>query len=54
MDKITDLVQSGKKEGAKLATGGSTMGDKGYFFEPTIFSDVTEEMRIANEEVISL
>ena len=48
-----ELVESGKKEGAKLECGGGRHGDKGYFVESTVFSDVTDDMRIAKEEVIS-
>jgi aldehyde dehydrogenase (NAD+) len=51
MDKILDLISSGKKEGAKLCTGGARVGDKGYFVQPTIFSDVKDNMRIAKEEI---
>ena len=51
--KILELVESGKKEGAKLECGGGRHGDKGYFVESTVFSDVTDDMRIAREEVIS-
>ena len=51
MNKILDLIESGKKEGAKLCVGGSRVGDKGFFIEPTVFSDVQDNMRIANEEV---
>lgn len=50
--KITELVESGKKEGAKLQAGGGRFGNKGYFFKPTVFSDVKDDMRIAKEEVI--
>ena len=51
MDKILEHVDSGKKEGAKLLTGGERLGDKGYFVQPTIFSDVQDDMRIAQEEI---
>ena len=51
MNKILDLIESGKKEGATLQCGGSKKGDKGYFIESTVFSDVKDEMRIAKEEV---
>lgn len=50
-NKILDLVESGKKEGAKLETGGSRHGTKGYFVQPTVFSDVQDDMRIAKEEI---
>jgi alpha-ketoglutaric semialdehyde dehydrogenase len=53
----TDLkyIEIGKKEGARLCAGGNRLSgpgyDKGYFVEPTIFADVTEEMTIAREEI---
>ena len=49
--KVLDLIESGKKEGAKLECGGGRHGDKGYFMQPTVFSDVKDDMRIAKEEV---
>ena len=45
-----ELIESGKKEGAKLCVGGERMGDKGYFIQPTVFADVDDKMRIAKEE----
>lgn len=49
--KILELIESGKKEGAKLMCGGSRLGDKGYFVQPTVFADVNDNMRIAREEI---
>ncbi len=49
--KILDLINSGKKEGAILQAGGERHGDKGFFIKPTVFSDVKDHMRIAKEEV---
>ncbi|XP_002731204.1 aldehyde dehydrogenase 1A1-like [Saccoglossus kowalevskii] len=49
--RILEMIESGKKEGAKLQCGGSRYGDKGYFIESTVFSDVTDDMRIAKEEI---
>ncbi|XP_070570093.1 aldehyde dehydrogenase, mitochondrial-like isoform X2 [Ptychodera flava] len=51
MNKILHLIDSGKKEGAKLLIGGNRYGDKGYFIEPTVFADVQDNMRIAKEEI---
>jgi len=51
LKKILDLIESGKKEGAKLQCGGNRMDRKGYFVEPTVFSDVQENMRIGCEEI---
>uniref|UniRef100_A0A8D1PUN4 Aldehyde dehydrogenase 1A1 n=2 Tax=Sus scrofa TaxID=9823 RepID=A0A8D1PUN4_PIG len=50
-NKILDLIESGKKEGAKLECGGSAMEDRGLFIKPTVFSEVTDTMRIAKEEI---
>ncbi|CAD0197099.1 unnamed protein product [Chrysodeixis includens] len=51
MNKVLNYIETGKKEGAKLVTGGKRVGDKGYFIEPTIFTDVTDDMTIAKEEI---
>ncbi|KAM4747904.1 retinaldehyde dehydrogenase 3 [Rhinophrynus dorsalis] len=50
-NKILELIQSGKEEGAKLECGGSAIGEKGFFIKPTVFSEVTDNMRIAKEEI---
>jgi aldehyde dehydrogenase (NAD+) len=53
--KVLNYVDIGKKEGAKLILGGKSYGKgdcaKGYFIEPTIFSEVHPQMRIAQEEI---
>ncbi len=46
-----ELIESGKQQGAKLECGGKRMGDKGFFIESTVFSKVTDDMRISREEV---
>jgi aldehyde dehydrogenase (NAD+) len=51
MGKILNLIDSGKKEGAKLLTGGSRHGNEGYFVQPTVFGDVKDDMRICKEEI---
>ena len=53
-DKIMNLIDSGKKEGAKIACGGSRWGKEGFFIEPTVFTNVDDKMRIAQEEVFNL
>ncbi|XP_045891670.1 aldehyde dehydrogenase 1A1-like [Micropterus dolomieu] len=50
-DKIMDLIESGKREGATLECGGSVWGQQGLFIQPTVFSNVTDDMRIAKEEI---
>ncbi|XP_060564146.1 aldehyde dehydrogenase, mitochondrial-like [Ruditapes philippinarum] len=51
MNKILALIESGKKQGATLVTGGQRSGNKGYFIEPTVFKNVSDNMTIANEEI---
>ncbi|MBB3861382.1 aldehyde dehydrogenase (NAD+) [Novosphingobium hassiacum] len=53
-DKIRALIQSAIDEGAKLETGGPDLPanvNRGYYIKPTVFSGVTPDMRIAQEEI---
>jgi aldehyde dehydrogenase (NAD+) len=53
-DKIQALIQSGIDEGAELVTGGTGLPEglsRGYYVRPTVFANVTPEMRIAREEI---
>jgi aldehyde dehydrogenase (NAD+) len=50
-DKIMKYIDLGQEQGANCVTGGSRFGDCGYFVEPTIFTDVTDEMQIATDEI---
>lgn len=40
-EKVLQYIEHGKKEGATLLTGGKALDRKGYYIEPTIFTDVT-------------
>ena len=40
-----------RRTARRCVTGGKRIGDKGYFVEPTLFADVTDDMRIAREEI---
>ncbi|XP_046373568.1 retinal dehydrogenase 2-like [Haliotis rufescens] len=51
LTKILELIKSGKDEGATCEIGGTRHGEKGFFIEPTVFSNVTDSMRIAREEI---
>jgi len=51
LNKILGYIESGKQQGAKLLTGGKRHGHRGYFVEPTVFSEVTDDMKIAQEEI---
>jgi len=50
-EKVDKYTQIGINEGAKLLIGGRKVGGKGFFYQPTIFTDVTIDMRIAQEEI---
>ncbi len=52
-DRVEGYVAKGRAEGARLVTGGGRPAgqDKGWFFEPTVFADVTPDMTIAREEI---
>jgi aldehyde dehydrogenase (NAD+) len=55
MEKIKSYIEIGKNEGAKLLAGGHALTDdehgKGNYFAPTLFTDATADMRIAQEEI---
>ncbi|WP_026928339.1 aldehyde dehydrogenase [Granulicoccus phenolivorans] len=52
-DRVLDYIEVGKSEGARLVTGGGVPKgfEEGAFVEPTLFADVTRDMRIAKEEI---
>ena len=45
------FIDSGRAQGANCATGGKRVGNRGFFIEPTIFTNVQDEMTIAKEEI---
>jgi aldehyde dehydrogenase (NAD+) len=51
LDKVEQYVGIGQGEGAKVAVGGNRALDKGFFYQPTLFTDVRADMRIATEEI---
>ena len=51
LDTVERYVAIGKDEGATLATGGHRLSGSGYYYEPTIFVNVDNSMRIAQEEI---
>ncbi|GAB3295745.1 aldehyde dehydrogenase family protein [Parasphingorhabdus pacifica] len=51
LDRITRLAETGDAEGASRWTSPCPLPEKGFFFSPTVFSDVAQSMRIAREEV---
>lgn len=50
-EKILGYIESGKDEGAQCVLGGKRRGTKGFFLEPTIFTDVKDDMKIAKDEI---
>ena len=50
-NKVLGYIESGKQCGAKLQTGGGRVGKQGYFIEPTVFTEVKDEHKIAQEEI---
>merc|ERR1719500_593839 len=50
-DKILGYIKTGQSEGGKLLTGGDRVGDRGYFIQPTVFGDVSDDMTICREEI---
>ncbi|CAB3238982.1 unnamed protein product [Arctia plantaginis] len=51
LKKVMEYIEKGKKEGAKLVYGGKRLCRKGFYVEPTIFTDVKDDMTIAKEEI---
>ncbi len=51
LDRVTSYLSIGEKEGARMITGGTRIGDRGYFVEPTILADTDHSMRIVREEI---
>ncbi|HSK52646.1 MAG TPA: aldehyde dehydrogenase family protein [Clostridia bacterium] len=51
LEKITELVQSGIDEGAEIYQPACDLPDRGYFFRPTLFTNVAQSHRIAREEI---
>jgi aldehyde dehydrogenase (NAD+) len=51
--RVLGYIESGKEEGARLVLGGGRPAglDRGFFVEPTLFADVSNSMRIAQEEI---
>ena len=52
-ERVTSYVESGRREGATLVHGGSRPSHlpRGFYLEPTVFADVTDDMTIAREEI---
>lgn len=51
LDRIMGYINDGKRAGANVIAGGGRLGSQGYYIQPTIFSDVTDNMSIVKEEI---
>lgn len=51
MDKILSYIEKGKASGAACVTGGERHGERGYFVQPTVFDNVTDDMPICTDEI---
>lgn len=50
IEALTGLVEDARAQGAELKTGGNRIGDKGYFFQPTVLANVPDNARVMQEE----
>lgn len=50
LERVTELVEDARKAGGKIVVGGHRIGDVGYFYSPTIITDVAEGTRVVDEE----
>ena len=48
--RVCELVEDAKKHGAKFVTGGARTGDRGYFFQPTLVTGISDGVRLVDEE----
>jgi phenylacetaldehyde dehydrogenase len=49
--RVTSFLESGRKEGAEIVTGGNVPGNQGYFVEPTVLAKTNRDMRVVREEI---
>jgi len=50
-DRVKGFLDSGRKEGAEVVTGGKIAGNQGYFVEPTVLAKTNRDMRVVREEI---
>jgi phenylacetaldehyde dehydrogenase len=51
LNRVMGYLKSGQTEGAKPVIGGRRVGDRGYFFQPTVLIDAKPGMKIMEEEI---
>src|SRR3954452_19991558 len=50
-DKVAELVEDATAKGAKVLTGGNRVGDRGYFYAPTVLAGITDDANLLREEI---
>jgi phenylacetaldehyde dehydrogenase len=51
LKRVSSFIDAGRRDGAELVTGGARIGERGYFIEPTVFTNTSPEMSIEREEI---
>jgi phenylacetaldehyde dehydrogenase len=51
LDRVTGFLEAGVNAGAEIVTGGKTIGDEGYFIQPTLLSKVSSDMSVFRDEI---
>jgi phenylacetaldehyde dehydrogenase len=51
LDRVAAYVDGGRSQGARVVSGGQRIGEDGYFFEPTVLTDVDQSMQVMREEI---
>ncbi|SFS16792.1 Acyl-CoA reductase [Microbacterium sp. cf046] len=51
LDRVSGYIASGRSDGATVVSGGNRIGDRGYFFEPTVLANVDQSMAVMREEI---
>src|SRR5260370_630335 len=51
LERVTGYIRSGQEEGATLFAGGGTVGERGFFVQPTVLTDVKPGMAVHDEEI---
>lgn len=51
LDRVRSYVEAGQREGAELLVGGSRIGDRGFFMQPTVLAQTTPQMSVVREEI---
>lgn len=53
LQRALGYVEAGRRDGASVVTGGTSLGTAGYYMQPTILADVTPQMRVVREEIFA-